>query len=463
MLYPKQIMNKQNKQSIKNMKKLLFLLLVFAFVNLAKAQDSSNAVYAFSLDQCVEFAHKNNVQVKNALLAIDVQNQTNREIAGAALPTISTNLSGTDYTKIPTSLLPGQIFGGAPGTFIPVQFGTKFNANYGASIQQLLFDGQVFIALQARATSMEMQRKNAALTEEAIKANIYKIYYQLSASKTQLNILDANINRIKSLAHDAQIMYKNGFAEKLDVDKLSVQLNNLETEKLKANNSVAIGYMGLKMLMGMPVKDSLVLTDVVNETSLNNDVLTENNFQYNVRKDFQYLGTIKKLNEYNIKRYQLSNLPTIAMSGSYSKNAQRSKFDFFESGNWFTTSLISLNVSLPIFNGFATDARIKRTKIELKQTENQIDALKNSIDNEITQAKLNYMSSVATVQFQKKNMELAETVYGQTKKKFEAGTGSNTEISAAQADLVSAQNNYMNALYSALIAKVDLLKATGKL
>jgi outer membrane protein TolC len=456
-------MNKQNKQSIKNMKKLLFLLLVFAFVNLAKAQDSSNAVYAFSLDQCVEFAHKNNVQVKNALLAIDVQNQTNREIAGAALPTISTNLSGTDYTKIPTSLLPGQIFGGAPGTFIPVQFGTKFNANYGASIQQLLFDGQVFIALQARATSMEMQRKNAALTEEAIKANIYKIYYQLSASKTQLNILDANINRIKSLAHDAQIMYKNGFAEKLDVDKLSVQLNNLETEKLKANNSVAIGYMGLKMLMGMPVKDSLVLTDVVNETSLNNDVLTENNFQYNVRKDFQYLGTIKKLNEYNIKRYQLSNLPTIAMSGSYSKNAQRSKFDFFEGGNWFTTSLISLNVSLPIFNGFATDARIKRTKIELKQTENQIDALKNSIDNEITQAKLNYMSSVATVQFQKKNMELAETVYGQTKKKFEAGTGSNTEISAAQADLVSAQNNYMNALYSALIAKVDLLKATGKL
>ena len=463
MLYQQRITNKQNKQSINNMKKLLFLLLVFAFANLAKAQDSSKAVYAFSLDQCVEFAHKNNVQVKNALLAIEVQGQTNREIAATALPTISTNLSGTDYTKIPTSLLPGQIFGGAAGTFIPVQFGTKYNANYGASIQQLLFDGQVFIALQARSTSMEMQRKNAALTEEAIKANIYKIYYQLSASKTQLNILDANINRIKSLAHDAQIMYKNGFAEKLDVDKLSVQLNNLETEKLKANNSVAIGYMGLKLLMGMPVKDSLVLTDVVNESSLNNDVLTENNFQYSVRKDFQYLGTIKKLNEYNIKRYQLSNLPTIAMAGSYSKNAQRSKFDFFEGGNWFTTSLISLNVSLPIFNGFATDARIKRTKIELKQTENQIDALKNSIDNEITQAKLNYMSSVATVQFQKKNMELAETVYGQTKKKYEAGTGSNTEISAAQADLVSAQNNYLNALYSALIAKVDLLKATGKL
>ena len=120
-------------------------------------------------------------------------------------------------------------------------------------------------------------------------------------------------------------------------------------------------------------------------------------------------------------------------------------------------------MNLPLFNGFARDARVKRTKIELKQIENQIDALKNNIDNEITQAKLNYMSSVATVQFQKKNMQLAENVYQQTKKKFEAGTGSNTEISAAQTDLVSAQNNFMNALYAALIAKVDLLKATGKL
>jgi len=217
------------------------------------------------------------------------------------------------------------------------------------------------------------------------------------------------------------------------------------------------------MLMGMPVKDSLVLTDVINEKSLTNDILIESDFKYDVRKDFQYLSTAKKMNEFNIKRYQLSNLPTIALGGSYSKNAQRSKFDLFEGGNWFTTSLVSLNISLPIFNGFATDARIKRTKIELKQTENQIESLKNNIDNEITQAKLNYISSVATVKFQKSNMELAERVYQQTKKKFEAGMGSNTEISASQADLVSAQNNYMNALYSALIAKVDLLKATGKL
>jgi outer membrane protein TolC len=445
------------------MKQVFLFIIGTMSIAQSMAQTEIPNIHQFKLDDCVVYAQKNNVQVKNALLAIDAQVQTNREIGAAAFPTINSSTSVMDYTKIPVSLLPAQIFGGAPGTFIPVQFGTKFNANYGANFSQLLFDGQVFIALQARSTSLEMQRKNAALTEENIKANIYKIYYQLSASKTQLNILDANIERLNKLAHDAEVMYKNGFAEKLDVDKVNVQLNNLQTEKLKANNAVAIGYMGLKMLMGMPVKDSLVLTETINEKDLTGDVLVENEFQYALRKDFQYLTTLKKLSEYNVKRYQLSNLPTISLSGAYTKNAQRQKFDFFEGGNWFTTSFFNLNVSLPIFNGGATMAKIRRTKIELQQVANQMEAMKNNIDNEITQAKLNYISSVATVQFQKKNMQLAETVYAQTRKKFETGTGSNTEISASQADLVSAQNNYMNALYSALIAKVDFLKATGKL
>lgn len=444
------------------MKKIIVIVTAL-FVTAFQAQ-AQTTVHAFSLADAVSYAQKNNVQVKNALLDIDIQTQTNREIAAAALPTINTSLSGTNFLTIPTSLLPGEIFGGAAGTFIPVQFGTKYNSTYGANFNQLLFDGQVFIALQARATSLDWKKKNAALTEENIKANIYKIYYQLSASKTQLNILDANIERLQKLANDAAIMYKNGFAEKLDVDKVNVQLNNLQTEKLKANNSVTIGFMGLKMLMGMPIKDSLVLTDVINESSLSTDVLVENDFQYDVRKDYQYLTTVKKMSQFNVKRYQLSYLPTISINGSYTKNAQRTKFDFFDNnGNWFKTSLIGLNINLPIFNGMSTVAKIKRAKLELEQVDNQLSAMKNNIDNELSQSKLNYMSSVATVNFQKKNMQLAENVYSQTKKKFEAGTGSNTEISAAQADLVSAQNNFMNALYAALIAKVDLLKASGKL
>jgi outer membrane protein TolC len=159
----------------------------------------------------------------------------------------------------------------------------------------------------------------------------------------------------------------------------------------------------------------------------------------------------------------LSYIPTLSLSGSYSKNAQRRSFDFFGKGDWFTTSYIGLNLSIPIFDGFSRDAKIKKARIDLQTTDNQIDNLKLSIDSEIEQAKTNFKSALSTLDFQKENMKLAETVYNQTKKKFEVGTGSNTEITSAQTDLVTAQTNYINALYTAIIAKVDYLKATGKL
>jgi outer membrane protein TolC len=175
------------------------------------------------------------------------------------------------------------------------------------------------------------------------------------------------------------------------------------------------------------------------------------------------LNLAKKLNEFNIRRYQLSYLPTIALTGAYTKNAQRNQFNFFGKGDWFTTSFIGLNVSIPIFDGFSKDAKLKKSRIELKQTENQIENLRNSIDNEVETARMNFSAAITTLEYQKKNMELAENVFKQTTKKFELGTGSNTEITAAQTDLRTAQANYINALYGAIVAKVDFYKAVGKL
>jgi outer membrane protein len=432
------------------------------FVYTARAQSISTK-YDFTIQQCIEYANKNNVQVKNALLAVKIQEQTNREITASALPSVSGSFGLTDYVKIPTTLIPAQFFGGPAGTYEPVQFGTKYNSSASLQLQQLLFDGQVFVGLQARAASLEYQRKNAEVTQENIKANIHKIYYQLVVSKTQISLLDANITRLDKLLHDETIMYKNGFAEKLDLDKVSVQLANLQTQKQKALNSIEIGYLGLKTLMGMPVNDTLKLTEEITEDKIKSDGLVDSGYQYANRKEFQYLDVVKRLNEYNIKRYKLSYYPTVALSGVYSKQAMRSEFDIFGKGDWFTTSYIGLNISIPIFDGFAKDSKIGQAKFTLQQTNNQIDNLKLSIDNDVKQARLNFETAITAINTQKKNMELAESVYNQTKKKYESGTGSNLEITNAQTDLISAQTNYISAMYDAVIAKVDYFKAVGKL
>lgn len=437
------------------------MMVLVAFTNKVQAQTKTKN--EFSIEQCIEYANKNNVQVKTALLAIKSQEAINKEVTASAFPTLNATIGSMDYLKLPVSLLPGEIFGQPAGSYIPVKFGTKYNANASLQLQQLLFDGQVFVALQARRTTIALQQKTAEVTEEMIKTNIHKIYYQLVVSKTQIGILDANIDRLKKLDHDSKELYKNGFVEKLDLDKIAVQIANLQTEKMKALNGIELGYIGLKTLIGMPVSDTLTLSDQISEDQIKTDIVNNQDYKYTDRKEFQAVSLGKKLNEYNIKRYQLSYLPTVSMSGSYTKNAQRNQFTFFKGGDWFTTSFIGVNISAPIFDGFARKARISKAKIDLQQTENQLQYIKLTIDAEVTQAKMNFATAINSLNYQKKNMQLAESVYAQTKKKYEIGTGSNMEITGAQTDLVTAQTNYIGALYSAIIARVDYLKATGKL
>ena len=419
--------------------------------------------HEFSLQQTLDYAKKNSVQVKNALLDVQIQQQTNRDITAAALPSLKGTGSLTDYLKIPTTLIPAQFFGGAPGTFEAVQFGTKYNASGGLNLDQTIFDGQVFVGLQARSTSISLLQKSVEITEETIRANIYKIYYQLVVGKTQLNLIDANIARLEKLQHDTKAMYENGFQEKLAIDRLDVQMANLQTDRQTAQNSITIGYLGLKVLMGMPVKDALLLTDTLSDDQVREGALELGTFNYKDRRDFQLTELEVKLNEYNVKRYKLAYIPTLSFNAAYTKNAQRSEFDFFKGGTWFTTSYIGLSLTVPIFDGFSKDANMKKAKLQVQQYQNQLESLKISIDRDIETARLNYGVAITTMDAQRKNMTLAETVYAQTKKKYESGTASNTDITVAETDLKTAQTNYINAVYSAVIAKVDFLKATGKL
>lgn len=420
-------------------------------------------VNEFSLAQALEYGKLHNVQVQNALIDIKIQEQVNRDITSIALPQINGNGALTDYLNIPTTLLPGEIVGQPSGTFVPVKFGTKWTSNAGVSLSQLVFDGQVFIALKARNGTIQLAKKVEEITEENIRANVYKIYYQLVLSKTQMQLLDANLERLQKLLHDFQIMYDNGFIEKLDIDKVTVQIANLQSEKIAVNNMIRNGFTGLKTLIGFPVKDSLLLTDSLSDDQVKENVLEINQFNYSERRDYQVMELTNKLNALNVRRYKLSQLPTLSLIGNYSKQAQRNQFDFFGKGSWFTTSFIGLQLNVPIFHGFSLSSKTQKARLELRQSQNIQENLKNSIDGEIQNARNNFATTVTSMDFQKKNMVLAEKVYDQTKKKYEIGTGSTTEINTAQVDLKAAQTNYINALYDAIIAKVDFLKATGKL
>ncbi len=241
------------------------------------SQDAQPVKHEFSAKQCVEYAEKNNAIVKNALLDIKLQEQQNRTVAAAAYPQVNGTLGGQYNPNVTVQTFPNFIAGATYGVlqaegvkngsgdpittptdlgYIEAQFGTKWTANIGATLSQILFDGQVFVGLQARSTAIDYRTQSAELTKEQIRTNIYKIYYQLSVANEQISLIDANIERADKLLNDSRALYKNGFGESLDIDRASVQLTNFQSQKQTTLNNISNGYLGLKVLMGMPVHDT---------------------------------------------------------------------------------------------------------------------------------------------------------------------------------------------------------------
>lgn len=468
-------------QNIHKRKKLTSLMLMVLIAGGANAQDTTANL---SVKQAVEFANKNSRQVRNSLLGIDLQRAQNKEITAQAYPQFSGTAGANYYPNVAIQRFPNFIAAAAYGVlvqegvktgsgspivapadfgFVEAQFGTKYTASAGVDFSQILFDGQVFVGLQARNTAINLAKKTAEVTQEQIKANVYKVYYQILAGRQQLSTIDANIARFELLLSDTREIYKNGFAEKLDVSKAEVSLTNLKTEKLRLQNQLETGLLGLKLLIGMPTNQQLVLTDTLPEEIYSEEIL-DTQFKYTERPEYEQLSLSKRLNEYNIKRYKLSYLPSVSLRSSYYQIAQRNSFNFFKANQpWFPSSNVGLSINVPIFDGLAKAARVRTAKLQLEQANNNLENLELSIDKEIAESRINIRSSVASMEYQKKNMELAEEVYNQTKLKYEEGLGSNIEITNAQAELTSAQNNYYAALYDAIIARIDFLKATGKL
>ncbi|WP_300596874.1 TolC family protein [Niabella sp.] len=467
------------------MQKIRLMVMAIAGLMIAGSAYAQDSTHYFTLQQALEYGQKHNVQAKNALLDIQLQQQVNREVTGSAYPQISANGSATYNPNVAVQRFPNffapAIIGvlqqldvrdgngkpiGNPANadygFIDAQFGTKWNSNAGVSLSQILFDGQVFTGLQARKTLIDYKVKASEVTAEQIRYNIAKVYYQLIVSKTQIDLIDSNIALVSKNRNDTKIMYDNGFAEKLDIDKLDVQLANLRSQKIQILNNVNNGYLGLKVLMGMPISEQLVLADSLTDDNIKEGILDAMNADYLERKDYQAAVLGAKLNEYDMQRYKYSKIPTLSLSGNYTKMAMENSLGKMINSQWFTASSIALNLHVPIFTGFATNAKIEQAKLKLRQTQNQIEALKINIDNEREAAKNTFKSAITDMDYQKQNMKLAENVYQQTKKKYEMGTGSQIEIDNARVQLQSAQTNYYNALYNAVVAKVDFLKAIGK-
>lgn len=448
---------------MEKLKKITLLFLISAQIFVLQAQESNSD--NFSLQQAIDYALAHNQNYQNAILDVKSAEYRNKEVTGIGLPQINANADLKDYLSIPTSLIPAEIFGGQPGTFQPVKFGTKYNASVGVTISQIIFNSDYIVGLEAAKEFVALQEKNLQRSKVETVAAITKAYFGAVLTRERLIVVDANIERIKKSYDEAKAANEAGMVEKLDVDRLELTYNNALSERDK--NSRAVGYTEtlLKFQMGYDIKKPITLTDKISENLVTeNSISEQTSVNYELRPEYALMQTQLRISNLELKRYKYQYLPSINAYGSFQEQAQRTQFDIFDiTQPWFPIGLIGATLNIPIFNGGQKHFKIQQSKIGITKVNNSIEFLKSSIDTEVENYSYLYKNALISLETQKKNKVLAESIFNTSKLKYQEGVGSNMDLVIAQASLRDAEISYLNAVYELILAKTDYLKATGNL
>lgn len=441
------------------------LLIAFLLPTGVSAQETQ-APLQLSVEDAMNLAVKNNINAKNARLDRIKQDAINREVTGLALPQISSKGEYNQYPDPVKSFIPADFqpgLGLPPGSFIPVQFTPKYSTTASATASQILFDGSVMVALQAKSALTKLYERQEQFTEEQIRYNIRKAYYALVVAEKQYETMKETMKYIRTIGRETQAYYDNGLGEKIDVDRINVQVNNLASDSIKVGNIIAVSKQMLKYQMGVDLDVPIVFTDTSVEKTIEDagDMLLDN-ANYTDRTDYMLLKSQAELNKYDLKRHRFSGMPSLAAFGTAAYTYQTNTFDDLFDKQYIFYSLVGLQLNIPLFDGWQRRSRVKQAKISLQQTRNKLDDMERSIDVETKQSKITLKNAIYTLENQQRNFQLATEVLQTARKKYNAGVGSSLEVSQAQTEMLQSQSNYFDAMLQVINAQSDLQNALGQ-
>ncbi|MEJ8801242.1 TolC family protein [Pontibacter sp. H249] len=448
---------------------LSLFLAVLVLVGSANAQ--GQAPQQFSLQESIKYALQNRASLQVLRNQERIDKAKVGEIRAMGLPQINGSLDVGDNFIQQQSFLPAEFFNDPddpnspqPGTFVPVTFTPAYTGNAILTGNQLLFDGTYLIGLKAAKTYTELSKRNTAQSEIEVAEQVAKAYYGVLVNRERMKLLDQNIIRLDTVLFQTKVMFENGVAEKLDVDRLRVSLNNLKVEKQKAERLMELSESLLKFQMGIDHKQQLVLTDKLEEVEVSTAQAAPQNFNYSSRIEYAILETQRDLAELDLRNRRSGYMPKLYLNARYGYNAANNEFsEITKTRNWLEYGYVGGQIQLPIFDGLRKHYQIQQAKLTLDNTKYGFETLRQSIDLQIDQSSTELTNALDVLDSQRENLELAEEIARVSKIKFQEGVGSNLEVVTAETDLRQAQTNYYAAIYDALIAKVNLEKATGTL
>ena len=461
------------------------LLLVTCIANV-----QSQEPRAFTLEEAVAYSTKNNYQLQQAKMDIDISKNKVRETTAIGLPQVSANASYNNYIDIPVQVAePFEVdlgdgfnnwigaVGQTTGVGLPIQepvdpnalqefqFGLPHTLSGGITANQILFDGSYFVGLKTAKQYLNYSLLGAEKTESEVKTSIAKTYINAVAAKENIKALEENKTNIDQIYAETNSFYEAGFLEKQDADQVKLLRSNTSFQLDFANRQLEAVLDLLKYQMGIPVNESITITDDMNsliEAGSDEALsLLDQPFSANDHIDFRTVEQGERLNELSLSNTRAGYYPQLSAFFTHSQNSFSRDFgDIFDT--FYPTTLWGLQLRVPIFSSGMRYSQAKQAKLELEKTRSQKTMLEQSLNMQAINAASTYKSALERYEVINDDLELAQSIKETTRTKFNAGLASSNDLTQAESQYLTTLGNYINTSIELLNAKLDLVTAYGK-
>ena len=442
---------------MKNIKIIALLLSGIFSGSYLQAQET------LTLKEAVKYALENKAEAKGASLDLENAQYQIDEVRAGAKPQINGSGSLTYNPMLQKSALDGALMG-RPGETIMVAFGQKWQSQAVLSVNQQLFNQSLFTGLKAAKSTKEFYIINKDLTDEQLIEKVANSYYEVFQTQMQLKTIENNLNNTTKTSKVIEGLVTAGLGRKIDFDRTVVAINNLQAQKQIILNALELRENALKFAIGMPMESEIKLPEETFEINASNALVEVGNIEN--RNEIKLLQKQGELLEYNKKATISGYYPTLSFTGNLGYLGMGNTFPIFsknEGVKWSGFSGLGLNLSIPIFNGGATKARVNQANIQIKQNQLSIEDTKLALSLGNENAKQQIKNSLITINANRSTVGLAKEVLSNTENNYKNGLATLTELLDAENAYADAQNNLNTALLNYKVAEIQLIKSNGNL
>lgn len=438
---------------------------ILAKLLFAVSESEAGEPVRFSLDDAVSQALEHNADMKAARVDLQIAERQIWETTAAGLPQLSASVGYNYFLDIPTSLVPAEFFGGEPGDFQEIQFGTQHNITATASVEQLIFDGQYIVGLRAARIYRDLAGQTLQRSGIEISNAVRETYFLVLLAGENLRIVSENLRNMEQTLYETQKMLEEGFTDPINADQLQLSVSNMKHHIAHLERQKKLTENLLKYQLGMDLSISIDLTDslesLFDEALI--DMATIPGLEKDDHIDYRMARSQEAMSMMVLRREQSAYLPSLSASFVRQEMAMRDAFNFFDSDrSWFPATYFALNLNIPIFSSGMRSSQVQQARLELEKAQIAREQLSEALILQMEEAKADLETAYEQYLNEKGSLEIAQRIFDRTGIMYREGMASSLELTQANDQLLATRANYLNAKFEVLNARNNIFKAIGR-